>query len=379
MAKSKNISSKGQYEIKNKEVITLRPNTLHSPSAKQLSMNAQRILFYSIYSTQHNHDTVSFTKTELNEAFGVDFGSYKEIKNYLSSLRSFGIDIEQEGSERLMFINAFSYLIYNNGLFEFKFNETFLPILGEQKRFLQLGMQSIERFKSRYSSYLYQWLKDSMWGPHRVIENIGLEDFKKIFKLEKDAYKDQNTNFRKRVWLPAMNEINTYTSYEINIETKGRGKNIRFTVTRLQDENLAEQQKMLKKIKSKQNFECKLGVSLISADCSRCMRINKCPLPVSGRAWGPVPEGEANSDIGLQLFQHYTFGENPYYDLEARIKNNVASNDEKDYYEMLKKRKEELERYTCDPKTSMKDYIELSERTFREVYFGVPSEGSEEG
>ena len=123
MAKSKNISSKGQYEIKNKEVITLRPNTLHSPSAKQLSMNAQRILFYSIYSTQHNHDTVSFTKTELNEAFGVDFGSYKEIKNYLSSLRSFGIDIEQEGSERLMFINAFSYLIYNNGLFEFKFNE----------------------------------------------------------------------------------------------------------------------------------------------------------------------------------------------------------------------------------------------------------------
>ena len=100
--------NRSKYGVTNTEVITVRPNTLNSENAVQLPIIAQRILFYSIYKIQHNQNTVSFTKQELNEAFGVDFGSYKDIKSHLKILRSFGIDIYNDDTEKLLFMNAFS-------------------------------------------------------------------------------------------------------------------------------------------------------------------------------------------------------------------------------------------------------------------------------
>lgn len=378
--KNQIITDKDKYEIKNKEVITVRPNTLHSKSAKQLAINEQRILFYSIYRIQHSQNTVSFTKQELKESFGVDFGSYKDIKKYLTSLRSFGIDIEREGSERLMFINAFNYLIYNQGVFEFKFSDDFLPVIGQQKRFLQLGMQSIEKFKSHYSSYFYQWLKDNMWGNKRVIPNIGLSDFKAIFKLEPDAYKGDNSHFKSRVWMPALREINAYTNYDIKIETKGRGKTLRFTITRIQNEDLAQQQISLKRNESKsgQNFECKLGVPVISShSCSQCMRINRCPLPVSGKSWAMIPEPDADNLVGLQFFLYYTFWDNEYYDLMTRIKNGVACQEEKEYYKWIEiAESDEVGTPVSDE--DMKRAIKEEKKNFYETFIGMDiDEGSE--
>ena len=110
MKKKNEQSNNKPYEVKNREIITVKPNTLHSKNAKQLSINEQRIMFYSIYKIQHSQNTVSFTKQELKEAFGVDFGSYKEVYKYLTSLRSFGIDVESEKDDRLLFVNAFTTL-----------------------------------------------------------------------------------------------------------------------------------------------------------------------------------------------------------------------------------------------------------------------------
>ena len=281
MKKKNEQSNNKPYEVKNREIITVKPNTLHSKNAKQLSINEQRILFYSIYKIQHSQNTVSFTKQELKEAFGVDFGSYKEVYKYLTSLRSFGIDVESEKDDRLLFVNAFTTLYYDQGIFEFKFSEEFLPVVGDQKRFLQLGMQSVEQFKSHYSSYLYQWLKGNMWGSRRVVENIGLAEFKAIFKLD-----------------------------EIKIVTKGRGEAIRYTIIRIQNEDLAKQQAELKKGESGQKFECKLGLVSISGACSKCLRINKCPMHVSGKAWAMIPESDTDTLMGLECFLYYTFWDN---------------------------------------------------------------------
>lgn len=358
------------FRSASREVITLRPNTLHSPSAKPLSINEQRILFYSIWKIQHNQKSVSFTKGELKEAFGVDFGSYKEIKNYMTSLRSYGIDIENEKTGRILFVNSFTALMYNNGVFEFRFSPEFLPVIGAQKRFLQLGMHSIEKFKSRYSVYFYQWLKDNMWGPRRIVANLGLQEFKDIFKLEPDAYKGQNSNFRKRVWQTAVDEINLYTDYEIRVETKGRGDLIRYTVNRLQNEDLSKK-KEVTVIENKQIFECKLGLVTISPACSQCMRINKCPLNISPEAWMYVPRDEAESINGLRLFQKYTFWDNPYYDLETRIRNKVVSEDEQVYYNYIVKQEKEISEYSTDKPRSIKEALENDKRIFLELYFGL--------
>lgn len=365
-------NNRSKYGVTNTEVITVRPNTLNSENAVQLPIIAQRILFYSIYKIQHNQNTVSFTKQELNEAFGVDFGSYKDIKSHLKILRSFGIDIYNDDTEKLLFMNAFSYISYDKSVFEFAFNDKFLPALGEQKRFLQLGMQSIEKFKCRYTVYLYQFLKDQMWGEKKMISNIGLSEFKALFKIESTQYKGQNSNFRRRVWQPAVEEINEYTDYKISVITKGRGDAVRFTIVRTENEDLAKQQIQIKKVKNKQNFECALGLPRICSGCSDCMRINKCPLTLSDTAWGFVPESEQDTVVGLKMFFHYTLWCNEHYRLSLRIKNNVASDYEKRYYaEILEKTKQYTEFVPEENRKSLEEDIESERRVFEELYFGM--------
>lgn len=377
MADSNHKNSEEQtFRSNSREVITLRPNTLHSPSAKPLSINEQRILFYSIWKIQHNQNSVSFTKSELKEAFGVDFGSYKEIKNYMTSLRSYGIDIDDEKTGRILFVNSFTALMYNNGVFEFRFSPEFLPVIGAQKRFLQLGMHSIEKFKSRYSVYFYQWLKDNMWGPRRIVANLGLQEFKEIFKLEPDAYKGQNSNFRKRVWQTAVDEINLYTDYEIRVEVKGRGEATRYTVNRLQNEDLSKKRDVSLQ-ENKQIFECKLGLATISPACHNCMRINKCPLNISPEAWMYVPRDEADTINGLRIFQKYTFWDNPYYDLETRIKNGVVSDDEQNYYDYVKKKEKELSEFAVDYPRTIKEALDDDRKIFLELYFGLDEDESD--
>lgn len=371
MKKKNEQSNNKPYEVKNREIITVKPNTLHSKNAKQLSINEQRILFYSIYKIQHSQNTVSFTKQELKEAFGVDFGSYKEVYKYLTSLRSFGIDVESEKDDRLLFVNAFTTLYYDQGIFEFKFSEEFLPVVGDQKRFLQLGMQSVEQFKSHYSSYLYQWLKGNMWGIRRVVENIGLAEFKAIFKLEPSSYKGDNSHFRSRVWAPAVKEINNYTNYEIKIVAKGRGEAIRYTIIRIQNEDLAKQQAELKKGESGQKFECKLGLVSISGACSKCLRINKCPMHVSGKAWAMIPESDTDTLMGLECFLYYTFWDNENYDLITRIKNGVACQEELDYYSWIKDVCNIDEDENAVDENEMRKHIAESRKDFYAIYLGI--------
>lgn len=305
------------------EVITVKPNTLRSPGSVSLGINDQRILFYSIYKIQTNATSVSFTKQELDEVFDIDFGSYKDIKNYLFRLRNFGAGFVNEKTQKISIVNAFSTLDYDNGLFTFKFNQDFLPTLNNQKRFLMFGMKSIEKFKCKYSIYLYDYLKDSMWGNISLKKNLSLKEFKDIFQLSEDKYKGRNTNFKSRVWQPAMDEINEYTDYKIQITTKGIGDKITFTIHRLENETIN-----FSKTSSTEIFQCYLGKELIDYNCKDCMKINSCPFKVQDIS---LNSNEAWKNISFYMEQN--FWGNKYYSLPKRIRNNVASDLELAFYD----------------------------------------------
>lgn len=309
---------------KKSEVITVRPNTLTSQSAQSLGINEQRILFYSIFKIQENTNTVSFTKSEMEERFDVDLGSYKDIKKYLLELRSFGTDIQDEKSEKITVINAFSHLTYDNGLFSFRFNKEFLPAINKQKRFLLFGMKSIDKFRSKYSVYLYNFLKDRMFGDISSIRNIGLSEFKAIFKLEDDVYKGRNANFKARVWQPAMEEVNLYSDYHIEILTKGRGDNITYTIIRTENEDLSGGKK-------NKEFVCGLGKEIVDIGCHDCMKINKCPFPV--KEIGSYPWDKDNITMNeLYDFMSFQLWNNPHYSVYKRVKNHTNSELETIYY-----------------------------------------------
>ena len=313
------------------EIITLKPNSLRSESAAQLNIQQQRVLFYAIYKAQTDKNSVSFTKKEIEQRFDADFGSFKNLTEVCTTLRMFGIDTIDESSDKIIAMNAFEYISYNQGIFKFKFSQSFLPALNEQKQFLQLAMKSIEKFSSKYSVYLYDFLKANMYKDRNVIENIAIADFKKIFKLDADEYKGRSNNFKKRVWEPAVKEVNEFTDYTVDISSKGRGLNTTFTIIRYENEDLSKKSSKAKK-EASDAFECKLGKNLVDDKCSKCMRINKCVFEVDDSAWNKLPVDLWMTPSGYRFFMNNTLWTNPYYDIVERVKNNVAQNDELNYY-----------------------------------------------
>ena len=79
-------------------------------------------------------------------------------------------------------------------------------------------------------------------------------------------------------------------------------------------------------------FECKLGKNLVDDKCSKCMRINKCIFEVDDSAWNKLPVDLWMTPSGYRFFMNNTLWTNPYYDIVERVKNNVAQNDELNYY-----------------------------------------------
>lgn len=322
--------------IKN-EIIRVRPETLYSTSQKVLTVNEQRILTFAILKIQTNYNSVSFTLSELEQVFNMKFGSWNNIKGYISNLRSFGIDIINEDTGQIYLVNAFSTLMYEKGkgLFTFKFNDEFLPTLHRQKRYLQYGMRGVGSFKSQYSLYLYHWLKDHMFGDISIKKDIGIHEFKEIFHVPSTKYKGRNNNFKARVWGPAVEEINEYTGYSIRIAIRGRGESTLFTIVREEDE-------LLSKNISKDNFQCKLGKDIIDFGCADCMKINRCPFAVNISP-AVLPSGATPDNLTLfdiQTVIKETLWINKYYNVAKRVRNGVASDIERQYYDhVLEKRK----------------------------------------
>lgn len=314
------------------EVIVVQPNTIRSEGATQLNLLQQRILFYSMLKIQKNKTTSTFSIREIEERFDVDFGSNEKIKKVINPLAAFNTTLDLNNNGDFVTIPAFQRLEYKKGVFTFKFNQDFLPQLNTQRQFLQYAMESIEKFKCKYTVYLYDFLKESMFRDISVIENISIEDFKKMFKYTDTSAKPKNSNFKARCWAPAMKEINEYTNYKIDIKTKGRGEATTFTILRIQNEDLSKKAKNKEEDKE---FKCGLSKNLVDSNCGKCLRINQCPFEVLDTAWDCIPNEFWFTLEGYRFFMNHTFWNNQYYDIVERMKTGLASHFEKDYFDMV--------------------------------------------
>ena len=117
----------------------------------------------------------------------------------------------------------------------------------------------------------------------------------------------------------------------MDISSKGRGLNTTFTIIRYENEDLSKKSSKIKKDVA-DIFECKLGKNLVDGKCSKCMRINKCVFEVDDSAWNKLPVDLWMTPSGYRFFMNNTLWTNPYYDIVERVKNNVAQNDELNYY-----------------------------------------------
>lgn len=310
-----------------RDSIIVKPGTLLGPYSKFLNINEQRILFFAIYKIQRDKNTVSYSLNELSEAFGgIKFGAFKRISGYVDSLLTYTTSVSNK-KDWVRGVTVFSFIEYKEGVFTFKFNDMFLPEIHRQNRYIRYGWTSIGQFKCQYTNYLYEFLKDNLWGPNTQ-KVLTIDDFKKVFKVPEEKYQGKNANFRTRVWKPALEEINEFTGYIIDIKTIGKGDKMRFVIERIRDEVFDR-----KKEKAKM-FECGLGVDLIGRHCSECLRINRCPFTVDIPP-EIVPEGASIKELSTYDYEkimNEVFWHNRYYSLPKRIKNGTATYIEETYY-----------------------------------------------
>lgn len=295
-------------------------------------------MFYSIWKIQNNTNTVSFTKKELEEQFNTDFGSFKDISRYLKNLRTYGMGILNEQTERVIFVNAFSLLEYNDGMFRFEFTQSFLPTLKDQKRFIKYSMTDFSKFNCKYTLYLYDFIRHELWGNKRVKKNLSLKEFKAIFKLDENKYKNRNSNFENKVWSVALKEINTYTNYNISIEKSGQGDKTTFTIIRHEEDK--QELPNLIEADTKQ-FKCYLDKDFIDSNCRDCFRINKCSFRVDktisnfDKLYLNYVKDNYEYFYYLITYMYMYFWNLNYYNIFLRISNKVATDIEIKYYDFL--------------------------------------------
>lgn len=181
---------------------------------------------------------------EFGELIGLKEIDYRHIKKIMRDFKKKGLEIhrldrpENEIHEKdyrgINFLLESEYL-HNEGIVRLEFSPKLLPYVANLEReFVSVPLNVITSFTSKYSTKLYflmqQWsnfrqkeieideLKALMGVPYETKYESGKP--KKIFKL--DLY----ANFKNRALLPAVNEINKYSSLKIGFEEIKKGKRV---------------------------------------------------------------------------------------------------------------------------------------------------------
>lgn len=143
-------------------------------------------------------------------------GNYKDIKAQLDAIDRLTKWIKQEDGREVRF-RWFDRLEMeeNSGTIEVSFHSTIEPYLyGVERRFTQYIAENIYAMKSKYSKFLYEWLKSYERQGHIGIE---LDDFSKyVCPNDYPEYKGINQ------WIltPALKEINEMTDITVKCEAK---------------------------------------------------------------------------------------------------------------------------------------------------------------
>ena len=178
-----------------------------------LTLNQMQLLAYAIFSTQQNGET-HFKKHEFQKKFGIKH--YKTVDAFddsdkIAALRFSTQDLD---NDKFSFVNVFSAIDYESGVFEFEWNKRMLPhILELKEKYVLTDLTITSKFKSGFSWILYDYLKAhyGYWN-----KELSKESLMKLFAVEdRKTYKKSTSEFKRGVLNVAINEINEFTELEV--------------------------------------------------------------------------------------------------------------------------------------------------------------------
>lgn len=217
--------------------IVSKSNTIVQKSRYELSVPEQRAIAYicsmikpvdaldrakgNPFQLEYEFDILEYAKTCDISA---DNGRiYEETKALLKSLitKVMWLTLEDGTETTVNWINKV-WTNKRSGKARIRLDEDITPYLFDlQEKFTSYGLYNILKMKSQYSIRLFEILKSYEWQKSKTFD---VDELKRLLMVEKNKSYENFAEFKRRVLIPALDEINEYTDLEVSMYniTKGR-------------------------------------------------------------------------------------------------------------------------------------------------------------
>lgn len=221
-------AQKGKQIMKRKSGIIRGKSDFFRTARYGLTLTEHRIIYYAILLGQQNGTpfepvTVSIADfKELCELKGQS--SYSAIRGITKTLtkKSVEVIVKRDGGYDLIQAPWLAAITYHakDGTVTIKLNKELQPFF-EGKPFTETEYYFLIRFTSQYAERLYELIKSHSFS--KPIVDFDIEDIRKRLGVSNTLYKNFK-DFRRRVLLPALKDINEYTDLDVSFPKEKRGR-----------------------------------------------------------------------------------------------------------------------------------------------------------
>jgi len=205
------------HGLQKRNYIHVSPTLVNSKySLTKQESNIVLLLLTIIDKDDEDFKNYTFTKKDLEKRTGIKLDSLK-LKQLAKSLMSKVLEVPTDEDNFELF-TWFSYFKYDNGVITCGFDKRLKKYLLELHQYILINAPDILLMKSDYSRRIYMLLKErANFGERKfeVEELMNILDVPKSLKIYAD--------FKRKVLLQAVKEINKFTDLEIkNIGTSDK-------------------------------------------------------------------------------------------------------------------------------------------------------------
>ncbi len=203
--------------------------SLEKNAGESLTTLEQKFFLYvvsKIKPLEKDLDTIIVSIPEFCRVIGQDptlnRASYKRVRAAIDKLKKHSLwlyDKETKSETTVDYIGKAKMYI-GSGIVEITLDKDLKPyLINLSRNFTLFSLRNVLAMKSRYSISLYQILKSQYFkGP---IYTVTIEELKE--HLDAASYKDFK-DFKKRILLPALTEINEFSDLKVSVEYIKKGK-----------------------------------------------------------------------------------------------------------------------------------------------------------
>ena len=208
--------------------LVVKSNVLLRKSRYTLTATEQKIIIYLIAQIKATDKEFDFVEVEMKDfckVAGIDLigGEYKHIKDTIKNLsdKSWWIPTDKKTEVLFRWLQTAKINKYD-GTIKLKLGEELKPYLLELKEnFTKYELINILALKGRNAIRLYELLKSWLYVGYW---EVSIEQLKDILEI-KNKYKEYR-DFKNKMLIPAIDEINKYTDLQVEVKTLRTGRKI---------------------------------------------------------------------------------------------------------------------------------------------------------